>query len=412
MTIAKMIEIADKLNSSKIGYDQSERWSHLDRRGKKIIPNKEGDCSATCGTVMWLGGYPIVLTGVFYTGNIVAKAKESGYFKIISVKGWSQKKLFSFLKPGDTMQGTGHVIFVREGGPNGKWLSFENDEHGKSAGGTDGKQAGEHVGYRKPYMRSRGWSYVIRPYPSSKYRGEILNQFETGKGSYSALLTKLTNTAPIDAPMWARFMADWSMLDLGMKLAYSPEQLASPSTGSHAFVILGSGLKSDGSLPVKMLRRLKLVKAASDRFPDSKIIVSGGAPKNGVTEAEIGAAWLKNQGVAEDRIIQEAASSSTIGNAKNSVALMLDKKITSYTLVSDASHLRRAQVLFNAAVLAHDTAINKKSDIKPLQALAFNDYGSKPVSTEKISTQTTRSAIVKEVAYVLDLTVEWLAAKQ
>jgi len=410
MTILKMIEIMDKLNSSKIGYDQGERWSHLDRKGKKIIPNKEGDCSATCGTVIWLGGYPIVLTGTFFTGNIVTRAKDSGYFKIISVKGWSQKKLFDYLKQGDTMQGTGHVIVVREGGPKGKWLSFESDEHGKSTGGTDGKQAGEHVGYRKPYMRSRGWSYIIRPFPSTKYRGEVLAQYEMGH-SYAKSMAKLKVTASWDGPMYDAFLKAWAVLDAGMKLEYSVERLASPTTDSHAFVVLGSGLRSDGSLPVKMIRRLQLALAAANRFPDSKILISGGAPKNGVTEAAAGMAWLINKGVHADRLIVETKSASTIGNAKNSVPLLVANKITSYTLVSDASHLRRAQVLFNAAVLEVATATNKKIPLVALVALAFNDYGTKPVSTEKPVTQTTRSAVAKEVAYLLNLTAEWRAAK-
>lgn len=53
-----------------------------------------------------------------------------------------------------------------------------------------------------------------------------------------------------------------------------------------AIVILGYGLKPDGSMRDKLYQRVATGRAIANMFPNSFIIVTGGNPQNGVSEAE------------------------------------------------------------------------------------------------------------------------------
>ncbi|WP_052759389.1 YdcF family protein [Paenibacillus sp. DMB20] len=54
---------------------------------------------------------------------------------------------------------------------------------------------------------------------------------------------------------------------------------------------------------------------AKDDYPNSIIVVTGGVPKNGVTEADNMTKWLVEHGVAESRILPENQSTDTVENA-------------------------------------------------------------------------------------------------
>lgn len=197
MTISKMHQIADELEASNIGYDQYERFSFLDKPNKAIIPNKEGDCSSTCGAIAWLGGYPVNLSDPFYTGNYKERLTQAG-FKAISVKNKSRDSLLSMLEPGDHLLGPGHVIYVRS---NSSWWSAENDERGKSFGGKAGDQTGLEARFRAPYMRSRGWEWILRPPADETKPNNIVTKppVEESKGVEPRILP-LTNQ-PTDLVM-------------------------------------------------------------------------------------------------------------------------------------------------------------------------------------------------------------------
>lgn len=154
MTIAHMQAAADLLDRSGIGYDQNERWSFLDLATRSIIAGGETDCSASCGAIIWLGGYPIDLKGTFYTGNFAEKAKAAG-FSVIRFQSLDQ------VLPGDFLLTPGaHVVFVRD---RQRFWSAESDERGQSTGGQAGDQTGRETRYRAPYVRSGGWTYIVRP---------------------------------------------------------------------------------------------------------------------------------------------------------------------------------------------------------------------------------------------------------
>lgn len=160
MSLTKMNAYADLLNASNVGYDQNERFSFNPARdGLSVIPNRECDCSSSCAAIAKAGGFNVDMRDPIYTGNFKNKLIEVG-FAAINVRGWSQSKLYAAVSEGDFLLGPGHVVYIRE---RNRWWSAENDERGLSTGGRAGDQTGMEARYRNPYMRSRGWEWILRP---------------------------------------------------------------------------------------------------------------------------------------------------------------------------------------------------------------------------------------------------------
>jgi hypothetical protein len=129
------------------------------------------------------------------------------------------------------------------------------------------------------------------------------------------------------------------------------------------------------------------------------VLVSGGAPKSGVTEGEAMHDWLVDNGVPEERITTETRSSSTVGNAKYSIAILAAKPdVTSYTLVSDASHVRRAGVLFDAAVMQTQEKSGRAWGITRIANVAYKDK-----TIVNPASDATTTVIAAEVASLLGL---------
>lgn len=186
------------------------------------------------------------------------------------------------------------------------------------------------------------------------------------------VVSTIAKSSTVRGQSWADFLDDWGSISAGMKINSStPSGL--PTSG-HAFVVLGSGLTSKGKMTSKLERRLKVALKALVAYPKSKVIVTGGKPRSGVTEAAAMKSWLKAKGIATSRIITESRSASTIGNARYTVDLLADQtSIKRYTLISDSSHLRLASVLFKAAKLRVEQKTGKKLDLEAVSAIAYFD---------------------------------------
>lgn len=176
-------------------------------------------------------------------------------------------------------------------------------------------------------------------------------------------------------------------------------------TSKHAFVVLGSGLAADGTMKKKLTRRMDLTFAAAKKYPNSKIIVSGGAPKSGWTEARRMRDWLVKEGIAPSRIIMEDKSASTVSNGRYSLLKLIENKLTTYTIISDASHLRRAALIFEAAKLRWQYT-NKK----PLAITMVKNYGFPDDTMTKVATTATRNTVFTFASYTAYLTGKYATA--
>ncbi|MBF6470220.1 MULTISPECIES: YdcF family protein [Nocardia] len=122
--------------------------------------------------------------------------------------------------------------------------------------------------------------------------------------------------------------------------------LAGPQTG---IVVLGYGLLPDGALRPELVSRLTASWLQSIVAPLSPIVVTGGNPQNGITEAEAMRDWLVGHGVPPTRIHVESRAGSTVQNALFSTRLLRDVGATSAIVVTSPNHIRRAVADFIVA---------------------------------------------------------------
>ncbi|HSK33412.1 MAG TPA: ElyC/SanA/YdcF family protein [Propionicimonas sp.] len=215
----------------------------------------------------------------------------------------------------------------------------------------------------------------------------------------------LAAISPWKARLWTDFLASWDLANKGLKI-YTTTPKGLPGKG-HVFIVLGSSLTKSGRITTKTSRRLKVALAALAKYPASKVLVSGGAKRNGHTEAQVMADWLLDKGIKESRIMRESTSASTVSNATNSMAILARHPgFTSYTLVSDSSHIRRATILFNAAKVGIQEVTGEAWTLKPVKNVAYSDSliasrGPVPAATHTI--------IASNVASVLGLTSRYKA---
>ncbi|PEP91515.1 YdcF family protein [Bacillus toyonensis] len=144
---------------------------------------------------------------------------------------------------------------------------------------------------------------------------------------------------------------------------------------NHAIVILGSALSVDGSMSQNLIQRLKIGLDIAKKDSSSKIIVSGGAPKKGMTEATAMSKWLISNGIDKDRIILEDKSMDTLENALFTIPILDKEGLKNITLITSATHMRRALTIFNVTNNFSDK-MNGVNSNKIFSHLAYMDDNS------------------------------------
>lgn len=119
-----------------------------------------------------------------------------------------------------------------------------------------------------------------------------------------------------------------------------------------AIVILGFGLLPDGSMRPELVERLRAGYVEAFFSPASPIIVTGGNPQAGITEAQAMADWLIARGLPPDRIHLEDAATCTVENAEFAAVVMDDLGTRDAVLVTSDDHMPRALATFTAAGVA------------------------------------------------------------
>ncbi|WP_083741380.1 YdcF family protein [Mycobacterium sp. MS1601] len=109
-----------------------------------------------------------------------------------------------------------------------------------------------------------------------------------------------------------------------------------------AIVILGYGLNPDGTMRTILRRRVLTGMAVAAMFPQAPIIVTGGNPRNGKTEAGQMRNMLMLFGFPASRIIVEDRANSTVQNAQFSVPLAEEAGASGIILVTSSTHQDRA----------------------------------------------------------------------
>jgi uncharacterized SAM-binding protein YcdF (DUF218 family) len=109
-----------------------------------------------------------------------------------------------------------------------------------------------------------------------------------------------------------------------------------------AVVVLGYGLNPNGTMRTILRQRVLTGLTVAQFFPQSPIIVTGGNPQNGKTEAGQMRNMLQLLGFPADRIIVEDRANSTVQNAQFSVPLAKQAGTSGIILVTSTTHQGRA----------------------------------------------------------------------
>lgn len=135
------------------------------------------------------------------------------------------------------------------------------------------------------------------------------------------------------------------LVALALVGATAPQAMAQPAGkdfSKPAIVILGYGLTPDGWMRPILYTRVLTGLAVAQAFPQSPIIVTGGNPRNGRTEAGEMRNLLRLLGFPADRIIVEDKANSTVQNAQFSVPLAKKADTSGIILVTSSTHQGRA----------------------------------------------------------------------
>ena len=109
-------------------------------------------------------------------------------------------------------------------------------------------------------------------------------------------------------------------------------------------IVLGCGLRGE-RVSVGLAKRLNKAAEYHEKNPDAMIIVSGGqGPQEDISEALAMKRYLIDKGIAEDKIIMEDKSTSTITNFRYSREIMEKEgmNLSSVVFVTNAYHVYRA----------------------------------------------------------------------
>jgi uncharacterized SAM-binding protein YcdF (DUF218 family) len=115
-----------------------------------------------------------------------------------------------------------------------------------------------------------------------------------------------------------------------------------------AIIVLGSPADGDGNPSPTELARVAEGVREYERGVAPRIIFTGGLAHNRFVEAEVMARAAHAEGIPEEAIVVEGRAMNTVQNACYSVALMKAHGWQSAEVVSSASHLQRAGLIFSA----------------------------------------------------------------
>ncbi|MCX2963634.1 YdcF family protein [Gordonia sp. NPDC062954] len=142
-----------------------------------------------------------------------------------------------------------------------------------------------------------------------------------------------------------------------------PDTSPKTVTGRTAIVILGYGLNGNGKMAPELIRRVTAGKAQAEAAASAPIVVAGGAPKKGITEAAAMKKWLVANGVDAGRITEEGRSGSTVANAQNTAEILRGQGINDIILITSPNHIRRAAADFAAVGLRSVATVTTATEL-------------------------------------------------
>ncbi|WP_119031386.1 YdcF family protein [Gordonia rubripertincta] len=160
-----------------------------------------------------------------------------------------------------------------------------------------------------------------------------------------------THTAKIES---AASSLDFGSVDFGSSELGTPNSTflwESPPT--RYIVVLGARFGQFGQTPQIMTQRLNVAANLAKKHPFNRIIASGGDTHwLPIAEAQFMNIGLIRRGIPPWQMVNEVASTSTVQNAQNTVAMLKRMGGTGALIVTNGFHMERAMKNFRDAAKA------------------------------------------------------------
>lgn len=191
------------------------------------------------------------------------------------------------------------------------------------------------------------------------------SQIERAVVSYAAngtrdedALSALAALNPSLGEKWTRIMELWKT-PVAVNEAL-PDGL--PEDDSLCLVGLGFQLNPDGTMRDELIERLKVMLAASEKYPNALIVCTGGgtaADDPTATEAGRMAEWLEAQGVNPSRLIVEDHSLTTAQNAIYTFDILAERypQVKKLAIISSDYHIATGTLLFSTEAILRGSDI-------------------------------------------------------
>ena len=139
-----------------------------------------------------------------------------------------------------------------------------------------------------------------------------------------------------------------------------------------AVLTLGYVLADDGSIRPELTERLVKASEAAERFPDAALVLSGGVPKSDRVEAVAMGAWLRERGVAAERIYEEGYSRDLVENIIYSRQILDLLDIDAVLVITSAANYRRAGAVLET--VAHNSGSAWLSRVVAASGQTFSSF--------------------------------------
>ncbi len=219
-------------------------------------------------------------------------------------------------------------------------------------------------------MSQEDWMQAAETPPSGVQ--SIIEEIVTFYGQYgdeaeeqiNALLADLEVVDPKAHAQWAAIMGLWKEEPV-VNEGILPDGF--PETDELCLVALGFQLNPDGTMREELIERLKVVLASSRKYPNARIVCTGGgtaADNPNATEAGMMAQWLIDNGVDADRVIVEDHSLTTAQNAIYTFDILEKQypQVRQLAILSSDYHIATGALLFGAEAILRDSDIHVVSN--------------------------------------------------
>lgn len=230
-----------------------------------------------------------------------------------------------------------------------------------------------------------GYILVTRVHAKARSEKEITREIVYAYYSNQDLSTKrmdnlmqeLEQVNP-DAPKkWKQILTCWGEAKADMPVNYVSLPSELEDGKQLCLAVLGFQLNPDGTMKQELEDRLNIALLNAEAFQEAYILCTGGGTASGardVTEADVMAQWLMEQGIDKDRIIVENRSVSTNENVLFSYDILRRDypEITELAIISSDYHIPWAQILFQTKFILEGSPIRVVSNAVCKGSEVFN----------------------------------------